>query len=276
MPDELFEIMGEPKEVLPVPVEKIDVDVLIHPNAEFMKSVKQFGIQVPIIVYAKKVEPGSNEVRYGIIDGRRRVCAARILEIPVIHAFVYIDRPYANDVLSVHLNKMRSQNIITEYKTVKKLVDLGKTMDEIINATGLTKSVVLKRMKLDKLPPPIMEAVMFGKVSTTVAEMVSSMSEVLQVKAVDIFKKNGRLTSKDVSGLRKIDIEDELSLIHDEDVDAVVEENRTDQLSQFMSYIPVEILEEIHSDIMKNNTGGSSSLIDRISFEIKNRSHKEA
>lgn len=163
------------------------------PTKEFLDSIEQFGIVLPIVVidHGKKIQ---------VVDGRRRLAAARLLEIKKIPARVYEDDGLlsADAVLSISLNRLRSSNPVAELEAIEALIKAGAGMREIRAATGLPQPTIGKRLKLQKLNKRLRSGLSEGQIAVTVADAAAKLPVQEQVNLARIFRKEGKLTAKDV------------------------------------------------------------------------------
>jgi len=142
------------------------------------------------------------EPAYRIVDGRRRVEAARSVGRGVIDAYV-IDAavgPEA-DALTVLLNLARSPSPLREAEALSDLVESGYTV-EALARLGPAKGTIEKRLRLAAAPTPIKDGVREGEIAEGVAEKVANLSARLQNRCVARYREEGRLRHKDVKDLR--------------------------------------------------------------------------
>jgi len=169
-------------------------------DSEIENSIDALGLlSVPVLQLA----PSDNEYRYRIVDGRRRIHAARNSDREVLDAYVIPAEvgPEA-DALTFLLNLTRSPSPLREAEALSDLVDAGYTV-EALARIGPSKSTIEKRLRLASAPMPIKEGVRRDDIAEGVAEKVANMSPTLQDRCVEHFEEEGNLRHKDVTELRK-------------------------------------------------------------------------
>ena len=181
--------------VRPVSLTAIDAEPNPAPDAALARSVKKQGIRVPVLLATSA--PG----RYAVVDGARRVAAARkagLLDVPSLHIPLQITDP-RTQALRVALNRIRSDNVPAEARSVWEMLRDGAEETAIQDATELPLSVVRKRAETwGKLLPALRDEFALGRVQPNVAEKAATLPHDTQAKLLEILKREGRLTMKDV------------------------------------------------------------------------------
>lgn len=174
------------------------------PSTEFVESVLRFGVLQPIAVVWRMSEaatPGHFEV----IDGRRRVKAARTVGLERIPAYVYdADAIPSSDVLLLAMNELRSSNPIAELEAIERLVEKGASLKEITKATGLPPATIDRRLRLRAVPPSVRAAVKAGTVALSVAEEMTKLPGKAIDRLVAKLDEKGKLQMPDVRAERHI------------------------------------------------------------------------
>jgi len=165
-----------------------------EPTAEFVDSVRRFGVVFPIVLIEK------GPLLFEIVDGRRRVKAARKAELRDVQARVYEDDGLLSmdAVLTISLNRLRSDNPAAELEAIEALWKKGASMQQIRKATGLPQATIEKRLQLQNLKGPFRAALADGKIAVSVAEALAKLPGPAQVRLMRKFKKDGRVTMSDV------------------------------------------------------------------------------
>jgi ParB/RepB/Spo0J family partition protein len=201
--ESIFELFkDQPAEVEPrvVAVDLIDVDDAIPPTDEFVQSVESVGI-----IHPPRLCKGNEEGRYKIVDGRRRVLAARKLGLTEI-LVIYSPLSYADaqrSVLTIEAQSKWADNPVAEYEAVKKLIDDGFRLEQIKQSLGLSAERINRVLSLGSLPPSILGAVKKSEVSMSTASSLAKLPERYREEAVKIFEEKGKLTGKDVQSVRQ-------------------------------------------------------------------------
>lgn len=171
-----------------------------EPNDELIKSINEFGVIYPIIISVNEEEKET------LIDGRRRIKAARILEhetIPVIYYYGLNETDEATWALI--LNDQRSDNVITEYKYYTKLVE-NNDWDSLRKDYGFNKNHVQKIMSLGKIVEleTLTTAYQQGLVAETTLFEIAKLGEERQQYVMNILENKGKLALSDVREAKRI------------------------------------------------------------------------
>ena len=132
------------------------------PDKSFVDSVRQFGILQPIVL----IESSKS---FKVAFGRRRIKAARAVEMMSIPALIYPAGWTVGEVLALVENLQRKDNLATKIEAVEQLRKTA-TPEEICGAVGFTKAQLKQTIKLiDGLIPPTKKALMEGRIATSTA-----------------------------------------------------------------------------------------------------------
>jgi len=152
--------------------ELVDDRVKEGPSEAFIRNVDHYGVRQSITV-RKNSETGKSEV----VDGRMRLMAAievnkrrkkrgeELLRIPARPA-----RGTAGDLvgLMISLNEQRvADTPMNKAKKAARMLELGKTEEEIAIAFGVSSATVKNLMALIDAPAAVRNAVESGKISTS-------------------------------------------------------------------------------------------------------------
>lgn len=179
-----------------VPIDWITVHHQLPPSASLTESVAVHGVRVPVILNK------SGDGRYDVIDGGRRVQAARLAGIAKLDAIVHELPDYAPVLLAapVLLNEIRSLNIPMESEYIDRLFDLGADEDLISGAIGISKAKVrAKRRVWSDLIPALRTPFASGAITAGVARACAKLLRPQQERLYTIFAETGKLSMKDVS-----------------------------------------------------------------------------
>lgn len=168
---------AEPAELLALSIPLDD----LHPRpdnlrvdddgSELVHSIVRHGILEPLNVSPR------DEGGYWINAGHRRLDGARragLLFAPCIVSAIAGDRDVTFTMLIENLQR-RDLNAIEEARGFQRLVDLGCNQAEIAEHTGISASVVSRRLKLLQLPAEAIERIVEGDLSLELAEQYARL-----------------------------------------------------------------------------------------------------
>lgn len=189
----------------------LDQDVLLSlvgrsagpaPTTKFVRSVRRQGVIVPVIL--REMVQDDGHIIYGIIDGNRRVAAARQAGNEYIPARVLIGVT-AEDAarLTLATNSFRSGNLVTELWAIRQLERSGVTRQGIVGASGLTSTNFRVCDRLSGLDRRVFVGFAEGKISTSAALTVARMREQEQRQVGDLYEAQGKLPVKDLRAFGK-------------------------------------------------------------------------
>lgn len=180
-----------------VEVQQIDITVGPQPSDRLVGSVKRHGVIVPVILAERADEDG--ELHYVIVDGNRRVSAAREAKVATVPARVLqgvSEAEMAN--LTLLTNNFRTSNYVTEFWAMNELQRAGVSRDKLPEVTGWTPSTIATREHLSQLDRRLFLGLSEGRISPTVALAAAKLDRDLQARLGDIFQRTRRLTKRDV------------------------------------------------------------------------------
>lgn len=181
------------------------------PDSRFVESVQRFGVLEPIILHLNRANG-----QYTVIDGRRRIMAARTAGLVDIEAHVYeFDGPLS-DTATLLLQAQRKANPAAELQAIERLLSQGASPREIVRATGMMPATIQRRLKLKALIPGLRQAFEAGLLSASVAEEAAALPEGSQAVLAEKLDRDGRLTGKDVHDLRRVQVEAAMAALPDD------------------------------------------------------------
>jgi ParB family chromosome partitioning protein len=167
------------------------------PAERLVENIRDNGIIVPVVVAEVADEDG--EITYQLIDGNRRVAAARLAGLTTVPAQVISGfSPVELAQVTVLANAMRATNPVTEWWALDELVQAGSRPDDLARITGLSKSTLQNRMALADLDPRIFEGLARGEVPPVVAMAASRLPREIQDRLGEIFADRGFLRKREV------------------------------------------------------------------------------
>lgn len=173
------------------------------PARKFVDSVAGVGVIVPVVVAedaAGTVEFAGG--RYSLIDGNRRVMAAREAGRESIPALVL--PAGADPSLALTLNGLRAANPVTEFCAIKALLAEGHSKADIAKLTGFPPAKITKRLRLETLHADLFAALSEQRVSATVAEEAAKLPVGMQERLGARLVEQGRLSADNVREVRMV------------------------------------------------------------------------
>lgn len=181
-----------------------DEELVGTPTAEFVESVRRYGVLQPIVIWDR----GDS---YGVAAGRRRVKAARQVGLERVPAVVVDGADPAT--IALIENRQRTRNPLSDLEAVKGLIERGATMNDICAATGLTKQEADALLRFDNLRPELQQGVREGKIAVSVAREAAKRNSRDQAKLVAKMEARGKLHASDIHEVRTATREQALATI---------------------------------------------------------------
>jgi ParB-like chromosome segregation protein Spo0J len=157
------------------------------PDSAFVRSVERFGVQQPITVVAIK---GG----YKLLDGRKRVFAAREAGLTSIPAEVNSAEDWRAPELLTLISELRKSNLIAQVQAVEALIAVGGDEKTVQSASGLSKSRVKKLFGLVALEPRLKAGFYSDTIKGGAATACAVLPIEVQVTLGDDFEREGILT----------------------------------------------------------------------------------
>lgn len=180
-----------------VPLADIGKTVGPRPPSRFIRSVRRHGVIVPVLLEERFQDDGS--IRYHLIDGNRRVAAARRVKSATIPARVLQGiSPDEAARVTLATNSYRSSNYVTEFWAIKQLERSGVNRGIIAQDAGMSESVLETRELLSKLDRRIFVGFVEGKVPPTTTLAAARLPRDIQDLLGSRFVNAGRLLKRDV------------------------------------------------------------------------------
>lgn len=174
-----------------VPLRKIE-RVYARSSAELRASLNARGQLQPVILN------DIGHAEYAVVDGRRRIHAARLLQWDDITAFVIEVDSLVESSLAITANAVRSDNPLSDFEAIIQLSEEGYTEQQIAEATGLRIGTIRKRLKLLDLPQELYAGVLDGGIAVGIAERIASRPDSVQEALVGVLMQKGRITGADM------------------------------------------------------------------------------
>lgn len=207
-------------------------------------SIKALGMLDPVTVQAL---PEGQQYRYKVRAGKRRLTSCRDLGIETVPAMVLPAEIGEIEAALIPLaeNILRRENPLHEAREIRSFFDAcrasGMPEDDIrpyLTGLGFPASIIDQRLKLLALPPEIQQGIVEGTVKPGVATKIANRSKADQQVYVEQLQIAGKLTGKDVTELRKVQVRQTLETLPDSmfelpEEDPTVRAGRT--LERFMA-----------------------------------------
>lgn len=168
------------------------------PSAEMRENVAAVGVLVPVLL----VDYGDG---FGVLDGRRRIKAARIAAVNDVPARIASSvQGGGAAAITLATNELRSSNPAAELESIEELVRRGLSESEIARVSGMSVQTVRKRVGLLRLLPPLLDAFRAGKILPSAAEAAAKLPHGTQEKIAAAFAESGRVTLAVVEEARRV------------------------------------------------------------------------
>jgi ParB/RepB/Spo0J family partition protein len=242
-----FEFLGEAI-ALPEPQERtlelgtLSVSDVITPSREFVACIQRFGILTPIVVF-------DDGTRLRVVDGRRRVAAARSVGFESIPATVYQADGCIPDLITMVLNEQRRENPVADFNAIQRLQRRGATEREVCEVTGMSASRIRRRMRLAALHRDLFEGLGRGELTVAVAEACAALPTAQQAGLVARLHESGRLTMSDVRGVRTARKADTVSAMTLEGLGALLDAATPPSLAEIAAALSTDTLQRVLDEL---------------------------
>lgn len=145
------------------------------PSTKFIENIGAVGIKVPVLLR-------KNGHGYTIVDGRRRIQAARSLELEVVPAVIVEDED--SELTGLMLNLQRSPNLANEVETLRMYIKAGYTQKEIADFLNVTRTQLKKHFRLLNLCKEALNKIKTGEMSGSIAFELSRLPKEAQREIV--------------------------------------------------------------------------------------------
>lgn len=174
-----------------------------NPDQDLIDLVAAFGFWERVVLFQRP------DRTYKVLNGRRRIKTARLLNMETIPATVFYGGHYSPDVITVGAHATRQENIAAEVAAIEALLGTQKADGTYYNerdvseATGLPLQTLRKRAELMGLHPHLRAALDSNKIKRGVAEIIAKRTKEEQATLASILESSGRVTMNDVDDLRR-------------------------------------------------------------------------
>jgi ParB family chromosome partitioning protein len=159
--------------------------------AELKKSIGEKGVLVPILVRGKLKKGQKDPVGYEVIAGNRRFRAAKQLGIKEIPAkVVEMTDEEAREAQIIENLQRKDIHPLEEGSAYRAMVVKGESAKDIASKIGKSETYIRYRLHLTNLIPEAQKVFREGKISDSIAVLISDLVESGQKKVLKNLKWN--------------------------------------------------------------------------------------
>ncbi len=177
-------------------------DPRVHdePDEALVRNIMVYGVIEPVIIRRNgssvEVVAGRGRVKAAQEANRRLVAEGKQpIRVPAI-----LKRGADADMYGVLISEnecRREDNPLIKAQKAQRLIDMGRTTEEVAVAFGVTRQAVESWLHLHDVADPIRQAVEAGEVSATAAAQLSGLERDRQVETYEALKaEGGKVTAK--------------------------------------------------------------------------------
>lgn len=170
------------------------------PAERLLENIRRKGVIQPILV--ARVSDDVGEIHLRIIDGNRRVAAARAAGQSEVPAIVF-DGLSTESISEATLitNGFRSANYLAEFWAMKQLERSHYSFGDVAAISGMASSSIALRSSLSHLHRDLFIALRNGLITQTIATSAAKLPGIQQDQLAEILLQKGRLTTKDIKAV---------------------------------------------------------------------------
>lgn len=189
-----------------------DAALMADLSPQLRDHVLENGVLFPISVVQNAPGPLT------LVDGRRRVLAARLAELDSVPALIFPAGTPLDD-MTIIANSLRSENAATDMQALATLFEstsakLRESIPDDLERTAEVERALSKRVGmpiqtlrkrlwlLGNLHETLRHALEHGEIKAGIAEAAAKLSRDKQAVLVSIFEATGKLTAKDIREIR--------------------------------------------------------------------------
>jgi ParB family chromosome partitioning protein len=171
-------------------------DPRVHddPDEALVRNVMVYGVIEPVIIRkngeAVEVVAGRGRVKAALEANRRLTAEGKQpIRVPAI-----LKRGQDADMFGVLISEnecRREDNPLLKSIKAQRLIDMGKTVEEVAIACGVKRQSVESWLSLGEVAQPVLAAVERGEVSATAAAKLHALDREEQVKTFEAMKDEG-------------------------------------------------------------------------------------
>lgn len=180
-----------------IPLSEIGDTIGTPPSQRLKDSVERMGVLQPVLLSRQADDAG--EIILTVVDGNRRIGAARAAGLSNVPAIIF-EGLEQNTIAETTLatNHFRSANYLAEFWALKHLERSQYAHDDIVAASGMARSSIDLRNMLSGLHRDLFIALRNGQIGQTEATAAAKLPAGQQEALAERFRKNGKLTRKDI------------------------------------------------------------------------------
>lgn len=167
----------------------------VSADEALVASIRTLGIIEPVVVRA--VREGTARVGYEIIDGARRVEAARqlgLMDVPCL--IVGSSTPsHVTEAMTLAANTVRAPNVLRELEAIESMQQDGVTLQQIEDVLHIPRRVLRDRLRLRRLLPSMRARVADGTLTPVLATLAARLSPEMQMVVAMRLDGNGNVTA---------------------------------------------------------------------------------
>lgn len=162
----------------------------VDPDAEFCRSIVEFGVLNPICLRRQKKG-------YEVVEGKRRIKAARKCGMRTVPCRVFPQGWADADIIQIALHENRKPNLLSELEAFESALE-SQSVEDIKRRAGLRQSKIRVLTQLQNLIPELRKALGEGKLKPSAAAIACKMPKTYQKKLLSPLKHNGKIKVKDI------------------------------------------------------------------------------
>lgn len=235
------------------------------PTKRMIGSVRDIGILTPILLRDNRAD--GSDACYEVLDGMRRISAAREAGLTEIPARVAVGPHSGNAILTLIANEQRSTNPVSEYRSITQLIADQFSETEIARLTAMPVQTIRKRMRIRQLTSSWFALFENGDLPTALAEELAKLPEGEQRETYQRWCDGERLTHallQDVRSVRReaavMDLLPGLGELGEVDDEPNADATRDRALA---------LIERIRMELVKAGNPGVMQAIDRLLGELE-------
>lgn len=173
------------------------------PDRSLVESIKHLGLLEPVLLTGSSKPDDRAHSGLRVLDGRRRVKAARRAGLREIPCLVVETAGLVGSTVAVAKHATRRDNLAAELAAVESMAATGRSEQEIAAATGLGPERVRQRLRLRGLHPDLRAALASGTLSAHAATEAVRLPGSAQEDLADRLRERGKLTARDLADARR-------------------------------------------------------------------------
>lgn len=180
-----------------VPLADLAETIGTPPAERLVESVRSKGVIQPVLL--ARVSDDNGEIHLRIVDGNRRVSAARSAGRSDVPAIVFDGlSPESISEATLITNGFRTANYLAEFWAMKQLERSHYSAYDVVAISGMSKSTIALRGSLSHLQRDLFVALRNGQITQTIATAAAKLPRSQQEQLAEVFRERGTLTTRDI------------------------------------------------------------------------------